>query len=262
MERLQKVLAGAGVGSRRTCEEIIAEGRVTVNGDVVPKMGVLVDPEEDDIRCDGVRVKARWKVYYLLNKPRGYICSQSDEYGRKRAVDLLVGVKERVFPVGRLDKESQGLLLFTNDGDLANRITHPRFGVPKTYLASVKGRAEPSAVEDLKTGLHLAEGKVKADQASIHSSDRDTTTFEITLTEGRNREIRRMLAQLGYKVKRLKRTRIANLTDRGLGVGKFRPVSREEAAELQGGIPATPAPLTPGRKGARRPPGKGRRSRG
>jgi len=254
VERLQKVLAQAGIASRRECERIIAEGRVTVNGEAVTQMGRQVDPEKDDIRCDGARVRSRYKVYFLLNKPRGYLCTQKDEYGRKRAADLLVGVKERVFPVGRLDKESQGLLLFTNDGELANRLTHPRYGIPKTYLAVVRGEIKPQDLEKLSNGLHLSEGRVQAERAAVQFSSHEETAVEIVLREGRNREIRRMLARLGYEVKRLKRTRIGGLTDRGLGVGHFRPLSPDEVASLRGEGP--PARKARGKRKSRKQGGK------
>jgi 23S rRNA pseudouridine2605 synthase len=240
MERLHKVLASAGVASRRQCERIIADGRVTVNGDTVTEMGTQVDPDKDDIRCDGARIRTEHKVYYLLNKPRGCLCTQKDEYGRKRAVDLLVGVTERVFPVGRLDRESQGLLLLTNDGELANRLTHPRYGVPKTYLALVRGEVKAADLDTLKKGLHLAEGAVKAEDAAIQFSDGHETVLRIVLREGRNREVRRMMARLGYRVKRLRRVSIGSLTDEGLEVGRFRPLTREEVAGLWRGDESGP----------------------
>jgi 23S rRNA pseudouridine2605 synthase len=236
MERLQKTLAQAGIGSRRQCERIIAEGRVTVNDDQVTEMGVQVDAGTDDIRVDGARIKAaRHKVYYLLNKPRGYICSQADEYGRKRAVDLLDRVKERVYPVGRLDKESQGLILFTNDGEFANRMTHPRYGVPKTYMVLVKGIVNPADMALMTKGMYLSEGKMKAEDARISHITYTETAIEITLREGRNREIRRMLAALNYRVKRLKRIRIGNLTDKNLAVGKYREATGQEIKALLDG---------------------------
>ncbi|MDA0839955.1 MAG: pseudouridine synthase [Planctomycetota bacterium] len=236
MERLQKTLAQAGIGSRRQCERIIAEGRVTVNDSQVTEMGVQVDAGTDVIRVDGARIKmARHKVYYLLNKPRDYICSQADEFGRRRAVDLLGGVKEKVYPVGRLDKESQGLILFTNDGEFTNRMTHPRFGVPKTYIVLVKGIVKPSDMALMTKGMYFSDGKMKAENARIVRISYSETAIQITLREGRNREIRRMLAALNYRVKRLKRVRIGQLTDRNLGVGQYREVTALEIKALLGG---------------------------
>jgi len=235
MERLQKILAGAGLGSRRQCEEIISAGRVTVNGEVIDKMGVQVDPEKDIIHVDGDRIRTERKAFYLLNKPKGYVVTQSDEFGRKRAADLLVGVEERVFPVGRLDMDTEGLLIFTNDGDLANYLTHPRYGVPKTYLALIRGAVQDSDLEKLRGGLYFEEGKVQADTVSIRFKTHETTTVEMTLREGRNREVRRMFVRLGYKVKNLKRVRIGNLTDRGLSVGHYRYLRRNEIEALQSG---------------------------
>jgi 23S rRNA pseudouridine2605 synthase len=236
MERLQKTLAQAGIGSRRQCERIIAEGRVTVNDSKITEMGVQVDADRDEIRVDGARIKsARHKVYYLLNKPREYICSQADEFGRKRAVDLLGQVKERVYPVGRLDKDSQGLILFTNDGDFANRMTHPRYGVPKTYIVLVKGIVNPADMELMTKGMYLSDGKMKAEDARIVRITYTETAIQISLREGRNREIRRMLAALNYRVKRLKRVSIGQLTDKNLAVGKYREVTVEELKALRKG---------------------------
>jgi 23S rRNA pseudouridine2605 synthase len=256
-ERLQKVLARAGLGSRRKCEEWISAGRVSVNGQTVSALGTKVDPGQDDIRFDGQPIASPRKAYYLLHKPKGYIVTQSDEFGRKRAIDLLLGVREHVVAVGRLDQDSTGLLLFTNDGDLANRLTHPRYGVPKTYQVMVKGLLDPSVPDRLLHGLHLAEGKVKAAAVSVRYTSYEVSALEVTLREGRNREIRRMLERLGCKVKSLKRVRFGPLTDVGLPVGRFRRLTEAEVESLQAGGSASPSPAgkrqRPGTK-KRKPP--------
>ncbi|MBI2194457.1 MAG: rRNA pseudouridine synthase [Planctomycetes bacterium] len=233
MERLHKFLARCGVASRRQCEVLIAAGHVAVNGQKIIRMGVQVDPDSDDVRVDGRPIRAAPMVYYLLNKPKGYLVTQRDEFSRRRAADLLAGVQERVFPVGRLDQESEGLLLFTNDGGLAQRLAHPSYGVPKTYVARVRGLVDPSILSRLTQGIHLSEGRVAASSAAIRYSSYETSTIEITLHEGQNREIRRMLAQLGYPVKHLRRVRFGNLTDLGLPVGRFRPLRPREVQELR-----------------------------
>lgn len=232
IERLQKTLAKAGIASRRHCELLIAAGRVTVNGQKVTQMGVRVDPETDDIRFDGTPLRHEDKAYYLLNKPQGYLTTQSDEFGRKRAADLLVGINKRVYPVGRLDRDSEGLLLFTNDGKLAQELTHPRYSVPKTYLVMIEGLAPPGLLERLYRGVHLAEGLARITSGSLRYSSYETSAFEIILQEGHNRELRRILAKLGCKVKYLRRIRIGNLTDHGLPAGHFRELKAQEVQDL------------------------------
>ncbi|MEE8169022.1 MAG: pseudouridine synthase [Phycisphaerae bacterium] len=232
-QRLQKILAAAGIGSRRTCEKFIEDGRVRVNGRVARTLPVMVDPAADRITVDGKRIRGERQVYYLLNKPRGVLCTHRDPAGRKRAIDCLGRVRERVFPVGRLDATSTGLLLLTNDGGLAERITHPRYGVPKTYRAEVVGRIEPDALDRLRRGVWLAEGKTAPARARIVHRDRKRTILEITLREGKNREVRRVLARLGHKVRNLKRIAIGPLSLGSLPSGAYRSLTPKELTQLK-----------------------------
>jgi len=231
-ERLQKILAHAGVGSRRACEEFVSQGRVTVNREVVSELGAKADPERDDIRLDGERVRAERKKYFLLDKPRGYVCTNKDEQGRRRAIELLRHVSQRTYTVGRLDMDSEGLIIVTNDGEFANVLTHPRYGVPKTYVAEVEGRMTADDCAKLRRGLHLAYGKASVDSLRVVRSGKERSLVEITLKEGRNRQIRRMLAGLGHEAKRLRRVRIGSVTDEGLSLGKYRRLSKREIDSL------------------------------
>ncbi len=232
-ERLQKVLAAAGIASRRECEQIILDGRVRVNGETVLSLPALVDPARDTILVDGRPLKREEKVYFLLHKPKGVHCTNFDPAGRPRAVDLLAGVRHRVFPVGRLDADSTGLLLMTNDGELAERLAHPRYGVPKTYRAHVNGAVTADDLARLRKGVWLAEGKTRVSDAKIIHRGRERSVIEITLQEGRNREVRRVLARLGHNVRKLMRIRIGPLSLRGLPPGGFRPLTRQELKELR-----------------------------
>jgi 23S rRNA pseudouridine2605 synthase len=232
-ERLQKVMAEAGIASRRHCEQMIREGLVKVNGQVVTKLPVLVDPQQDRIVASGRRLKFEPKVYYLQNKPKKVVCTNYDPQGRRRAVDLLSGVKERVYPVGRLDADSKGLLILTNDGELANLLTHPRYGVVKTYVAQIKGRIAGEDLAKLKKGMYLAEGRASAEQVKILRRGPKRSLLEISLREGRNRQIRRMLLRLGHPVHQLTRVGIGRLTLRGLGLGKYRPLTDAEVKSLR-----------------------------
>lgn len=243
-QRLQRVLAAAGFGSRRACEELILEGRVSVNGERVARLPVLVDPQRDEIAVDGRPVLAEKKVYFLLHKPKGVVCTNSDPSGRTRAVDLLRGVRERVFPVGRLDEDSMGLLLMTNDGELAQRLAHPRYGVPKTYRATCAGRVTPQTLERLRGGVWLSEGRTGPAEASVIHREPESTVLEVTLREGRNREVRRVLAKLGHPVRRLVRIAIGRLSLRGIPLGAFRPLRTEELAALKRALdrPIQPRP--------------------
>jgi 23S rRNA pseudouridine2605 synthase len=231
-ERLQKILAAAGHGSRRACEDIVLQGRVCVNGKRVSDLPVLVEPD-DDIRVDSQPIKRERKVYYLLNKPKGVVCTNWDPAGRKRAVDLLPWVQERVFPVGRLDAESQGLLLMTNDGELTAILTHPRYGVPKTYRARVKGKLTGETLVTLRKGMWLSDGRTQPARVAVAYSSRDYSVLEITLREGRNRQVRRMLAKLGHPVRELTRISIGQLDLRRLGSGRIRPLQPKEVAYLK-----------------------------
>jgi 23S rRNA pseudouridine2605 synthase len=232
MIRLQKVLAEAGVGSRRECERIVASGYVTVDGNVVTEMGCLVDPHHQRICYKGVPIKIEPKTYYLLNKPKGYVCTNRDELGRPRAIDLLRGVTQRVYCVGRLDADSEGFIILTNDGELANLLTHPRYGVAKTYLVEVNARMKAEDLEALRKGVWLSGGKTSPARVKLLRRGSNNTWMEITLKEGRNREVRRILARLGYKVRVLRRVRIGWLEDVRLKTGRFRRLAPGEVARF------------------------------
>ncbi len=231
-QRLQKVLAAAGVDSRRKCEELILSGVVHVNRKVVDKLPAFVDPEKDFITVDGKKIHAAQKVYFLLNKPRGVICTNSDPQGRKKAIDI-IPAGQRIFCVGRLDIDTSGVIILTNDSELANRLTHPRYGLAKTYVVRVKGQIVGEAAEKLKRGIWLAEGKTARSSVKILRRSHKESLIEITIRQGLNRQIRRMLARVGLPVKSLVRTRIGKLNTRGLGVGKFRTLTRVEVAYLK-----------------------------
>jgi len=231
-QRLQKVLAAAGVDSRRKCEELILEGAVRVNRKVVDKLPAFVDPEKDVIIVNGKKIRAARKVYFLLNKPKGVICTNRDPQDRKKAIDL-VHTSERIFCVGRLDADTTGLIILTNDSELTNRLTHPRYGLAKTYVVRVKGEIAGKQIEKLKKGIWLAEGKTGRASVKILKRGHKESSIEITIRQGLNRQVRRMLAKVGLSVKTLTRTRIAKLTTRGLGVGKFRTLTRTEVAYLK-----------------------------
>ena len=234
-ERLQKILAAAGLGSRRACEGLIAEGRVTVNGAVVRELGTRADPATDDIRCDGHPVRSEIKAYWLLYKPVGYVCSSSDPQGRPRAVDLIPPSSGRVYTVGRLDVGSEGLVLITNDGDFAHRVMHPRHEVSKTYAALVRGRPDRSVLTRLTQGVRLEDGPARADEAHVAGeASGGRAWIELTLHEGRNREVRRLLDAVGYPVERLIRIRIGPIEDDHLRPGKCRPLTAGEIQSLVG----------------------------
>jgi len=232
MERLQKIMADAGLASRRHCEEMITEGLVKVNGKVVKRLPVFVDLEHDSIIVNGRKLKIEPKVYYLLNKPKKVVCTNADPQGRLRAIDLLKGVRHRVFPVGRLDTDSNGLLLMTNDGELANQLTHPRYGVSKTYQVTASGWITGDEIQKLKKGIHLQQGRAHMERIKIQHRNSRRTVLEITLQEGQNRQIRRMLARLGHSVKELTRIRLGPLSLRALGPGRFRPLTSQEVKKL------------------------------
>ena len=231
-QRLQKVLAAAGVASRRKCEELILEGTVSVNGGVVDSLPAFVDPEKDIITVDGKKIYAARKVYFLLNKPKGVICTNSDPQGRKKAIDI-VRTRERIFCVGRLDVESTGIIILTNDSELANRLTHPRYGLAKTYVVNVSGELSGEQIEKLKRGVWLAEGKTGRAAIKILKRNRKQSLAEVTIREGLNREIRRMFAKMGLPVKSLTRTHIGKINARGLGIGKFRALTKAEVEYLK-----------------------------
>jgi 23S rRNA pseudouridine2605 synthase len=231
-QRLQKVLAAAGVDSRRNCEELILSGAVRVNRKVVDELPAFVDPEKDVISVDGTTIRPANKVYFLLNKPKGIICTNSDPQRRKKAIDL-VRTPERIFCVGRLDTDTAGLIILTNDSELANRLSHPRYELARTYVVGVRGRIEGEQVEKLKKGVWLAEGKTGRASVKILRRLHTESLIEVTIRQGLNRQVRRMLAKIGLPVRTLTRTRIGKIEIRGLGVGKFRPLTESEIAYLK-----------------------------
>ena len=227
-DRLQKVLARAGLASRRASEELIAEGRVRVNGEVA-ELGRRIDPDNDLVTVDGVPVPvAPGLVHYLLNKPRGVVTTASDPQGRAVVVDLVPG-EPRVFPVGRLDAETEGLLLLTNDGGFAHRLTHPSFGVDKEYLAEVDGDPSRAALRTLREGVDLEDGRTAPARVTVVSPG----VLKLVISEGRNRQVRRMCEAVGHPVRRLVRTRIGPLADRRLPPGEWRPLTPGEVRSLE-----------------------------
>ena len=230
--RLQKVLASAGFGSRRKCEELITTGLVEVDGQAVSTLGVRVQPDSQQVRVDGVPIKVGKKLYYAVNKPTGVVCTNYDPDGRARVVDMLPPTPERLFTVGRLDRASEGLILVTNDGELAQKLAHPRFGGQKQTRVEVAGSPATEVLKQLRRGVRIAEGLVRADSVQIHSAQKQSTTLEIVLSEGKNREIRRMLARVGHKVLRLKRIAVGSLKLGKLASGHYRPLAPSEVADL------------------------------
>lgn len=231
--RLQKVLAAAGLGSRRKCEELIAEGRVRVDGETVTEMGRRVDPQTAVVHVDGTRINLREDIVYLaLNKPRGVLSAMSDPRGRATVGDLVADRDERLFHVGRLDADSEGLLLLTNDGELAHRLMHPSFGVAKTYLAEVPAPVSPEVGRRLRAGVDLEDGPVRVDGFRIVQVSGDRALVEVILHEGRNHIVRRMLAAVGYPVQRLVRTAIGPVVLGGQRPGTLRPLTASELGEL------------------------------
>jgi 23S rRNA pseudouridine2605 synthase len=233
-ERLQKVLARSGVGSRRFCESVIAEGRVRVNGRVVERPGTKVDPEKDEISVDGDPIRVERSLYFLLNKPKGVVCTnrpRSDEIAAAALVPAPAG--ERLFCVGRLDQDSEGALIVTNDGAFCNLVTHPRYGVAKTYLVRVRGRVEPGHVEALRRGVHLAEGRTAPPKIHVVKRGREASLLRLTLREGKNRHLRRILARVGLLVTDLVRLEIGEVRLGKLRSGESRNLSPEEVVALR-----------------------------
>jgi 23S rRNA pseudouridine2605 synthase len=235
--RLQKVLAAAGVGSRRHCEELIGEGRVEVDGQIVRRFGARVDPERQIIRVDGKRIAARQDLVYLaLNKPAGVVTTMSDDRGRRTVGDLLGDREERLYHVGRLDYETEGLMLFTNDGDLAHRLMHPRYGVLKTYLADVPGPVDRDLGRRLMTGIELEDGTASADKFRIVERAGSRALVEITLHEGRKHIVRRLLAETGHPVSRLVRTQVGPVKLGNLRPGASRALTTAEVGGLYAAV--------------------------
>ena len=231
-QRLQKVLAAAGVDSRRKCEQLILDGAVRVNRKIVDKLPVFVDPEKDIITVTGRKIRPEKKIYYLLNKPKGVICTNSDPQGRIKAIDV-VKTKQRIFCVGRLDVDTTGLIILTNDSELTNKLTHPKYKLSKTYVATVKGLVDGKTAEKLKKGTWLAERKTAGASIKIVKRSSKESIVQITIKQGLNRQVRRMFAKVHLRVKSLKRTRIGKLNIRGLGIGNYRRLTKSELAYLK-----------------------------
>ncbi|WP_460183591.1 pseudouridine synthase [Thermopirellula anaerolimosa] len=232
-ERLQKILAAAGIGSRRQCEELIRMGRVEVDRKVVTELGFRADPLRQKITVDGVPIRQEKPLYYAVYKPDGVVCTNRDPAGRTRVIDLVPEREARLFAVGRLDLHSEGLILVTNDGELANRLTHPRFGLPKTYLVQVAGEPDQEVFAKLMRGVHLAEGIARVSSIKVRRKHKQSTILEMVLNEGRNREIRRIMAKVGHKVQRLKRIAVGPIRLGKMLPGDARPLTREEIAALR-----------------------------
>jgi 23S rRNA pseudouridine2605 synthase len=262
-ERLQKVLAHAGLGSRRGCETLILQGRVSINGEIVRQLGTRVDRSTARITVDGETIQLESNVYYAVNKPKGYVSTNVDPSGRPRVVDLLPEIPERVYTVGRLDEDSTGLMILTNDGDLANRLAHPRYGVEKLYRALVAGVPSPEMVAKLTEGVWLSDGKVRAKRARIAGRQGQATLLELVLAEGKKREIRRMLSKLGHKVMALNRIAVGPISLKSLAVGECRPLTRHEVELLHKAAAGASAPPPRFFDGGRsnRPHGDSRRAR-
>jgi pseudouridine synthase len=236
MERLQKILSQAGVASRRASEQLMLDGRVSVNGETIRELGTKADPARDDIRVDGRRVKiADERRYLLLNKPRGYVTTRSDPQRRPTVIDLLRGIREYVYPVGRLDFESEGLLLLTNDGDLAAQLTHPRHGVARVYEARVLGVPDAHDLERLSRGVVIDGRRTEPADVRLQPSRRDArgATLLITIREGRNRQIRKMCESIGHPVDALRRVAIGPIKDANLKPGSWRDLRPQEVAQLR-----------------------------
>jgi 23S rRNA pseudouridine2605 synthase len=261
--RLQKILSAAGVASRRTAEVLIVQGRVSVNGRVVRELGTRADPETDDVRVDGRRVKvADAPRYILLHKPEGYVTTRSDQFGRRTVMDLLGRDAAGLYPVGRLDFDSAGLLLLTNDGDLAALLTHPRHEVPKTYHAIVSGVPGEAALRRLAAGIRLDEGRTAPAEARLLESHairgREQSLVEIVLREGRNRQVRRMCQAVGHPVLQLRRVAIGPVSDTRLKPGAWRHLTGREVSRLREAASEATRLSDPAPRPARRRSGGGR----
>ena len=231
--RLQKVLAAAGIASRRASEVMISEGRVEVNGRIVTEQGLRVDPERAVIRVDGSRIPPpRHHVYVVFNKPRGVVSTMDDPEGRPTLTEYLDRRKERLFHVGRLDTDTEGLLLLTNDGEFSHRLAHPSYRVPKTYLAEVEGVVDERTVNRLRKGITLEDGPIKPDHVKLVSKAQDRSLLRITIHEGRNRLVRRTMDSVGHPVRQLSRTAIGPVRLGNLKIGELRDLTREELGAL------------------------------
>ncbi|TYR82546.1 rRNA pseudouridine synthase [Priestia megaterium] len=233
MERLQKVIAHAGVASRRKAEELISQGRVTVNGQAIKELGTKVGAN-DQIEVDGVPLEREEPVYFMLYKPRGIISAVKDDKNRKTVVDFFPHIEQRIYPIGRLDYDTSGLILLTNDGEFANLLTHPKYEIEKVYVAKVKGIPPREKIRQLQRGVMLEDGKTAPARAKVLSIDKgkQTAIIELTIHEGKNRQVRRMLEAIGHPVMKLKRERYATLDLRGLNAGEARELTAHEVKQL------------------------------
>ena len=232
MVRLQKFLAEAGVASRRASEQLILAGGVAVNGQVVKVLGTKVDPARDRVTVDGTPVKTKRKLYVALNKPRGYLCSRRDPANRRAVGDLLPKEWASLYPVGRLDYDSEGLLFLTNDGEFCLRLTHPRYGIRKKYLATVEGRVGPQALTQMMRGVVHEEEELRADKTRLLSTNQSQSVVEVELTEGKYREVRRLFESQGLTVTQLRRTQIGRIKLGELPLGKWRTLTGSEIRTL------------------------------
>lgn len=263
-ERLHKVIARAGIASRREAEKLIEAGRVTVNGTVIREHGHKVDPETDEIRVDTVPIRRTAAVgqddrtYLLLNKPKGVVCTVKDPQRRTTVLDLCPPFQgRRLYPVGRLDEDSEGIVILTNDGELTARLTHPRYAVPKIYDVRVKGLVTGETARAFEGGVWLSDGRTGRSRVRLGKRGPRISHVEVTLTEGRNREIRRVFAKLGFPVLSLRRIQIGPVVPRGLKIGQYRPLDAEEVAALREVAEGRPTPIPRKRRAPSRQPGTG-----
>ena len=232
-ERLQKIISRAGLMSRREAEKFILAGKVSVDGKIISELGTKFDSQKNKICVEGKELTfAEKKVYLLLNKPKGYISTAKDDRGRRTVLDLISGINERVYPVGRLDFDSEGLILLTNDGELMNKLLHPKFKIAKTYRAKIVGKISAEKLSKLSEGIELEDGLTAPAKFSLLDAGKNFSTVEITIREGRNRQIRRMFAAVGHEVIFLRRIKFAGLTLKNLPVGKFRSLTEREIFSL------------------------------
>ncbi len=255
--RLNKYLADHGVASRRRCDELIERGQVTVDGETETRLGTKIDPERQTVEIDGfvLRPQGVRKRYYLLNKPSGVVCTNEQRELRPRAVDLITDPRKgRIYTVGRLDEESKGLIVLTNDGEFAQRVMHPRYGIEKTYMVRVNGRIDDETLQKVRNGIHLAEGRTSGARIVVFKRQRESSWLSVTIFEGMNREIRRVFARVGFKVVELKRTRIGPITDRGLKVSRWRDLTPSEVQALVSGAPSEVAQELRRKSRLKRPP--------
>lgn len=263
--RLHKALAAAGIASRRACEVLIGRGRVEVNGEPVFELGTRINPDRDEVRVDGVVVQLdQTKRYFVLNKPRGVVSTMSDEHGRPDLTEFTNAVPERIFNVGRLDTDTSGLLILTNDGKLANELAHPKYGVQKTYVAKVTGKVTPATIQKLKDGITLDDGEVHADAAKIlpAGTNASHSLVEITLHSGKNRIVRRMLDHVGHPVVELVRRQFGPLHLGSLGAGHMRELSSAERGALLTAAEEDPAKQPLQRRVTAGRPGDGKGAKG